>query len=141
MTVIAALALASGLAASAPPARYVPAADRTATVMNRQRVVVRGWRIIDNAFRTRQEAYAAGMKAVGAQSVCAEEDCGFLLVHEENRWFLTNVAPMSFDDLMEIRRDVANSETMVVFRQAPAPDSPRFVSRFSEPPSSVEISP
>lgn len=140
MSLFAALALASGLATAPPPARYYPVADRAATITSRQRVVVLGWRIIDNAFRTRQEAYAAGMRTVGSRSECADEDCGFILVHEENRWFLTNVAPMTFDDLMELRRDVANSDTMVVFRQAPAPDSPRFVSR-SEPPTSMEIAP
>jgi hypothetical protein len=140
MSLIAALALASGLAATPAPAHYSLIADRAAIVTTRQRVVVLGWRIIDNAFRTRREAYAAGMQAVQARNECADEDCGFLLMYEDNRWFLTNVAPMTFDDLMELRRDVSGADTMVVFRQAPAPETPRFVSR-SAPPGSIEILP
>ena len=135
MSLLAAIALATGLAAAPPPPRPAPSGQ----VSRRERVVVLGWRIIDNAFRTRQEAYAAGMRAVGGRTECAEEDCGFLLVHEENRWFLTNVATLSFDDLMELRRDVADSDTVVVFRQAPAPETPRFAVSTSGPPSEMVL--
>lgn len=124
MSLIAALAVAAGLAAAAPP----PAQRVTL----RQRVIVWGWRIGDRTFEERRPAYLEGMAALEARPECARTNCGFLLIREGRTWMLTNVAALSFEDLMVLQADVADSDTVVVFRQPPAPAG--VARQIAEPP-------
>ncbi len=127
MSLLAAIALATSLAAAPPPSQRVTL---------RQRVIVWGWRIGDRVYDERRPAYLEGMAALEARPECATTNCGFLLIRENGKWMLTNVAQLSFDDLMVLQADVADTDTMVVFRQPPAPEG--VTRQAAAPPPATE---